>query len=59
MMLLTFQCLLTNKIPFVDVYGDINLVGHEIKSYKGLYGRFDHVTTKNGILFVIFPFDTN
>ena len=34
---------------------------------EGLYGRFDHVTTrfispytsKNSILFVIFPFETN
>ena len=26
--------LLTNKIPFLDVYGDINLVGHVIKSHK-------------------------
>ena len=25
---------LTNKIPFLDVYGDINLVGHVIKSHK-------------------------
>ena len=25
---------ITNKIPFLDVYGDINLVGHVIKSYK-------------------------
>ena len=23
----------TNKIPFLDVYGDINLVGHKIKSH--------------------------
>ena len=23
-----------NKIPFLDIYGDINLVGHVIKSYK-------------------------
>ena len=23
----------TNKIPFLDVYGDINLVDHVIKSY--------------------------
>ena len=27
-------CYLTNKIPFLDVYGDINLVGHVIKSHK-------------------------
>ena len=52
---------LTNKIPFLNVYGDINLVGHVIKIH---YERFDHVTTrfiylytsKNGILFGIFPF---
>ena len=25
---------LTNKIPFLDVYGDRNLVGHVIKSHK-------------------------
>ena len=25
---------ITNKIPFLDVYGDINLVDHVIKSYK-------------------------
>ena len=31
-------CYLTNKIPFLDVYGDINLVGHVIKP-EGLYGR--------------------
>ena len=28
------KCYLTNKIPFLDVYGDINLVGHVIKSHK-------------------------
>ena len=51
---------LTNKIPFW-----MCLVGHVIKSHKAR--RFDHVTTrfispytsKNGILFVIFPFETN
>ena len=28
---------LTNKIPFLNVYGDINLVGHVIKSHKALH----------------------
>ena len=27
---------LTNKISFLDVYGDVNLVGHVIKSHKAL-----------------------
>ena len=27
---------LTNKILFLDVYGDINLVGHVIKSLKAV-----------------------
>ena len=40
---MTNQIYFTNKIPFSDVYEDINLVGHMIKSHKpeGLYGRFD------------------
>ena len=60
-----FKHYLTNKIPFLDVYGDINLVGHVIKPNKAR--RFNHVTTrftspytyKNGILFAIFQFETN
>ena len=49
---------LTDKIPFLDVYGYINLFGHVITIH---YERFEHVTTrfiylytsKNGILFGI------
>ena len=38
------------------MYGDINLVGHVIKNKPDLYLQ---TQPKNGILFVIFPFETN
>ena len=30
------KILITNKLPFLDVYGDINVVGGMIKSHKAL-----------------------
>ena len=57
---------LTNKIPFLDVYGDINLVGHVIKSHKALRALWkicvSPYTSKNGcvyLIFLLFPFEAN
>ena len=35
----------TNKIPFLDVFADINLVGHVIKSHKALLEKGTHMKT--------------
>ena len=35
---------LTNKIPSMDVYGDINLVGHKSKQAEGCLGDLDNAS---------------
>ena len=52
---------LTFKIPFLDAYCLINLVGYVNKYHKNrLTTRFiASDISKNGILFVILPFETN
>ena len=42
---------LTNKIPFLDVYGDINLVGHVIKSHKARRALWKCSSSDNQILY--------
>ena len=60
---------LTNKSPFLDVYGVINLVGIVIKSHKvqqavwKIWSCDNQINilihNQNYIFFVIFPFETN